>query len=157
MDRTTLEAATRASESAADAAGITGPARTPWLLDDLARRTEGGSLRANLALLIANTRLATEIAVADAARSKVFYQQCLAPLELELVVEIEGWCGFGQGAKAEFWFGEDEYAHRPMHIAFRAANRDSVDRFYQAGIAAGGRDNGAPGLREQRGREDAVD
>ncbi len=88
------------------------------------------------------------IAVADAARSKVFYQQCLAPLELELVVEIEGWCGFGQGAKAEFWFGEDEYAHRPMHIAFRAANRDSVDRFYQAGIAAGGRDNGAPGLRE---------
>jgi len=35
-----------------------------------------------------------------------------------------------------------------MHIAFAAADRASVDRFYQAGIAAGGKDNGAPGLRE---------
>ena len=36
----------------------------------------------------------------------------------------------------------------PVHIAFRAADRAGVDAFHAAGLAAGGRDNGAPGLRE---------
>jgi len=83
-------------------------------------------------------------AVADAARS----QQCLAPLGLQLITEFDGWAGFGRDDKAELWFGEDAIAQLPMHIAFVAADRASVDRFYQAGIAAGGKDNGAPGLRE---------
>jgi catechol 2,3-dioxygenase-like lactoylglutathione lyase family enzyme len=86
-------------------------------------------------------------AVADCERSKQFYAQCLAPLGLELIVEIKGWAGFGRDGKAELWFGEDDEAHKPMHIAFAADDRAAVDRFYEAGFAAGGRDNGEPGLR----------
>jgi catechol 2,3-dioxygenase-like lactoylglutathione lyase family enzyme len=87
-------------------------------------------------------------AVADVKRSKRFYQQCLAPLGLQLIAEIDGWAGFGRDNRGELWFGEDARAQLPMHIAFVAEDRASVDRFYQAGIAAGGKDNGAPGLRE---------
>ena len=87
------------------------------------------------------------IAISDYARSKDFYAKCLAPLDVELIVEIEGWAGFGRGDKAELWFGPDGDAHKPMHIAFVAGDRASVDRFHQAGIAAGAKDNGAPGLR----------
>jgi catechol 2,3-dioxygenase-like lactoylglutathione lyase family enzyme len=72
------------------------------------------------------------IVISDYARSKDFYAKCLAPLGVELIVEIEGWAGFGRGDKAELWFGPDGDAHKPMHIAF---------------VAAGGKDNGAPGLR----------
>lgn len=86
-------------------------------------------------------------AVADYRRSKAFYTRCLAPLGLQLIVEIEGWAGFGRGDRAELWFGEDGTAQRPMHIAFVADDRASVDRFYRAALAAGGKDNGAPGLR----------
>ena len=87
------------------------------------------------------------IAVSDYARSKDFYAQCLAPLGLELIIEIDGWAGFGRDHKAELWFGADKQAHKPMHIAFVAEDRDSVDRFHQAGIVAGARSNGTPGLR----------
>ena len=59
-----LERFTRSCEQAAEDAGIRGPARTPWLLDELSRRTDGASLAANLALLVANARLAAAIASA---------------------------------------------------------------------------------------------
>lgn len=87
------------------------------------------------------------IAISDYARSKDFYTQCLAPLGIEQIAEHEGWAGFGSAGKPDFWFGPDGEAHKPMHIAFVAEDRASVDRFYQAGIEAGGKDNGAPGLR----------
>ena len=86
-------------------------------------------------------------AVADYARSKHFYAHCLAPLGLELVTEIEGWAGFGRDGKAELWFGEDDPVQAPMHIAFVAENRERVAAFHRAGLEAGARDNGAPGLR----------
>ena len=62
-----LEDITRTCEQAAEAAGVRGPARTPWMLDELARRTDGASLAANLALLVANARLAAAIAMAETA------------------------------------------------------------------------------------------
>jgi catechol 2,3-dioxygenase-like lactoylglutathione lyase family enzyme len=85
-------------------------------------------------------------AVTDYPRSKALYTQCLAPLGMELMVEIEGWAGFGNSDKADLWFDEDEAPQRPMHIAFVTEDRASVDQFYAAGIAAGGKDNGGPGL-----------
>ena len=88
------------------------------------------------------------ISVADYDCSKHFYEHCLAPLGMELIVQIEGWAGFGQGDKADFWFGPDANLNTPMHIAFHASDRAAVDRFHAAGLAAGGRDNGAPGLRQ---------
>ena len=83
-------------------------------------------------------------AVDDYELSKRFYTQCLAPLELELIIEVGGWAGFGHGEKAELWFGEAEQAQLPMHIAFVAEDHARVDRFYRAGVDAGARDNSAP-------------
>ena len=88
------------------------------------------------------------IAISDYERSKQFYSTTLAPLNIELIVEIEGWAGFGKSGKAEFWFGPDNKIQSPMHIAFVADNRDKVVQFYEAAIAAGAKDNGRPGIRE---------
>ena len=87
-------------------------------------------------------------AISNTEASKAFYNQALKPLNIELVMEVEGWVGYGRDGKAEFWFGEHEYKQLPMHIAFVADNRDQVDKFYEAAIAAGGKDNGKPGIRE---------
>jgi len=88
------------------------------------------------------------IAVSDYDKSKQFYLSVLATLDIELVVEVQGWAGFGSQGKPEFWFGSEEYVQNPMHIAFAANSRKQVDEFYQAAIAAGATDNGRPGVRE---------
>jgi len=88
------------------------------------------------------------IAISNYERSLQFYTKALAPLDIKLIVEVQGWAGFGQGDKAEFWFGPDESIQSPMHIAFVAQCREKVDQFYQAAIAAGATDNGKPGLRD---------
>ena len=88
------------------------------------------------------------LAVSDYDRSKQFYSKVLATLEIELIAEVQGWAGFGKNGKAEFWFGIDEKAQHPMHIAFLAESREKVNQFYNAAIAAGAKDNGMPGLRE---------
>jgi catechol 2,3-dioxygenase-like lactoylglutathione lyase family enzyme len=54
--------------------------------------------------------------------------------------------GFGSQGKPYFWFGVGEDVAR-AHVAFAAKDRASVDAFYKAAMAAGGKDNGAPGLR----------
>ena len=97
------------------------------------------------------------LACSDYARSRAFYERALAPLGLAVVMEVaraesggyEG-CGFGENRKPEFWLGSSpgsSAGSRPVHVAFRAADRKTVAAFYAAAIAAGGRDNGAPGLR----------
>lgn len=89
------------------------------------------------------------IAVSDYDKSLDFYTKALAPLGIFLVVEIEGWAGFGKNKdKAEFWFGPDQKAHNPLHIAFSATNRQQVDAFYTASIEAGAICDGKLGLRE---------
>lgn len=88
------------------------------------------------------------MAVSDGEKSQAFYATALAPLGIEQVMEFEGWAGFGRGGKPEFWFGEGGPAQHPMHIAFSAKNRQQVREFYDAAIAAGGKNNGAPGIRE---------
>lgn len=88
------------------------------------------------------------LVIDDYEVSKKFYRQCLAPLGIEMQVEVEGWAGFGHDGRPEFWFGPDGVATPPVHLAFVAQSRVEVDRFYQAALAAGGRDNGPPGVRE---------
>ena len=93
--------------------------------------------------------------VADYARSKAFYAVALAPLGFTLVMEVEpeqtegkNWaCGFGKNGKPEFWIGSDGKTTPPMHVAFVVETRDEVRAFYEAALRAGGRSNGAPGLR----------
>lgn len=86
--------------------------------------------------------------VSDYEKSRAFYSSALAPLGILLVMEVEGWAGFGRQQKPEFWFGPHGEAHKPMHIAFAAQNREMVRQFYEAALAAGGKDNGPPGIRE---------
>jgi catechol 2,3-dioxygenase-like lactoylglutathione lyase family enzyme len=93
------------------------------------------------------------IPVSDYARAKAFYGQALAPLGIAVVMELTAEmtgdaaaAGFGRGRKPDFWIGEGSRIG-PVHVAFAATSRAEVDAFHAAAIAAGGRDNGAPGLR----------
>ena len=88
------------------------------------------------------------LAVSDYERSKQFFTQALRPLGIELVMEVEGWAGFGRDGKPELWFGTHTAPQQPMHIAFLAESRDAVRAFYAAALAAGAKDNGPPGVRE---------
>jgi catechol 2,3-dioxygenase-like lactoylglutathione lyase family enzyme len=86
-------------------------------------------------------------AVRNFARSRAFYTAALAPLGLAVVMEGADWAMMGRHGRPEFWFG---IAGRPvnyLHLAFRAGSRAEVDAFWKAALAAGGTDNGAPGLR----------
>jgi catechol 2,3-dioxygenase-like lactoylglutathione lyase family enzyme len=89
--------------------------------------------------------------VASYAVSKSFYETALAPLGYGVVEETHGHCGLGPPGVPQFWFHESEdsdEAATPIHVGFVAANRAAVDAFHKAALAAGGSDNGAPGLRE---------
>ncbi|WP_300757707.1 VOC family protein [Janthinobacterium sp.] len=85
--------------------------------------------------------------VSDTQASKAFFSAALAPLGVSLVTEVHGWAGYGKDGKPDFWFGAGAQAHAPMHLAFKAANRAQVRDFYAAALAAGGKDNGPPGIR----------
>jgi catechol 2,3-dioxygenase-like lactoylglutathione lyase family enzyme len=91
--------------------------------------------------------------VTDYARSKAFYEKALAPLGYSLIMEVAEdendsmAAGFGANGKPDFWIGGEGGLNRPIHIAIAANDRAAVDAFYRAAIAAGGKDNGAPGLR----------
>lgn len=89
------------------------------------------------------------IAVRDFATSRAFYRAALAPLGIRIVKEGEGFAGFNHaGARGGFWISAGDPPHG-VHVAFAAQDRAQVDAFYKAALAAGGRDNGAPGLRPQ--------
>jgi catechol 2,3-dioxygenase-like lactoylglutathione lyase family enzyme len=89
----------------------------------------------------------TGLTVADVASSKAFYRAALGPLGYALIMEWEQYAGFGVPPKPDFWIGQGKPNVPPIHVAFRAQNRKEVDAFYKAAMAAGGRDNGPPGLR----------
>jgi len=82
-------------------------------------------------------------------RSKRFYEQALSPLGYELVMEhhISG-VGFGQSDKPDFWIRQGEVG-AAVHVAFASEDRATVDAFHEGAIAAGGHDNGQPGLRPE--------
>ena len=86
--------------------------------------------------------------VTDYARAKKFYEAALKPLNYSALMEFGPSSGFGEAGKPDFWIA----AGKPgsiSHVAFTAKDRKTVDAFYKAAIAAGGKDNGKPGLREQ--------
>jgi len=89
----------------------------------------------------------TGYTVADFDRSVAFYTKALAPLGYKLVMTYQKYAGFGIDGKPEFWIEGGTAPSDKIHIAFRASGRDQVRAFYEAALAAGGGDNGAPGLR----------
>lgn len=96
----------------------------------------------------------TGISASDFELSKHFYSAALAPLGFKLLMELPASvtggadvAGFGEPPKPEFWISSGGPNRPRIHIAFRAESRAIVDAFYAAAIAAGGRDNGGPGVR----------
>src|SRR4051812_402703 len=87
--------------------------------------------------------------VSDLAASRAFYETALAPLGFGVVMEWEGRVAFGPTARPIFFLGAREPFTTGVHIAFQAADRERVDAFHAAALAAGGRDNGRPGMRQQ--------
>jgi len=88
------------------------------------------------------------LGVSDFARSKAFYDRALSPLGLKVVMgDDRTHSGFGDD-RPFFWIGRpDGSASQRVHVAFTAKDRATVDAFHAAALAAGGRDNGRPGLR----------
>jgi catechol 2,3-dioxygenase-like lactoylglutathione lyase family enzyme len=87
------------------------------------------------------------IGVSDLAASQRFYEQALAPLGYEVILSFPGVVGLGVGQKPDFWLREGDVG-APVHVAFGTDDRGTVDAFHEAALAAGGTDNGAPGVRE---------
>ena len=88
-------------------------------------------------------------AVKDFAVARAFYVAALRPLGLVVMNEGDGWAAFGAEGHTEFWIGTYGPPPGPIHFAFVAQDQASVRAFYDAAIAAGGKDNGPPGLRPQ--------
>ena len=91
------------------------------------------------------------IGVRDVARAKRFYDAALAPLGYTCLSASEGSLSYGDAAVA-LWIGAADHPvpadeKSGLHVCFAAPTRKSVDAFHAAALAAGGSDNGAPGLR----------
>jgi catechol 2,3-dioxygenase-like lactoylglutathione lyase family enzyme len=85
--------------------------------------------------------------VTDLDRSKAFYTDALKPVGYSLMFEVEDFLGFGDGQMPSFGVAQRD----PVgggHIALAAPDRETVDAFHEAAMAAGGTDNGEPGVRE---------
>ena len=96
----------------------------------------------------------TGLNMSDAAKSRAFYEKALAPLGYVVMMEIPKEftggsvvLGLGVPPKPDFWLNEATPQVPRIHVSFRAENRTVVDAFYAAAMAAGGKDNGPPGLR----------
>jgi catechol 2,3-dioxygenase-like lactoylglutathione lyase family enzyme len=89
--------------------------------------------------------------VSDFTASRAFYEAALAPLgfsvQMDFAEQFQA-MGFGVPGKPSFWIRAGTPASGPTHVAFHATDRSRVDAFYEAAMAAGGRDNGPPGVRE---------
>ena len=98
-----------------------------------------------------------EFAVADAERSRRFYEQALRPFGMTVILSVgpertrTGGLRYGVGRDGypRIWFHDGEAPGSPIHLALATADRRVVDAFHAAAVAAGGRDNGAPGVRER--------
>ena len=90
------------------------------------------------------------IQAGDYQRSIAFYTKALAPLGISGMLNFGGddWhtTGFGD-TRPFFWIGTGAALNGKLHVAFTAKSQTEVDAFYEAALAAGGKDNGPPGLR----------
>ena len=92
------------------------------------------------------------IGVSDLERSRRFYNRALLPLGFTQIgpwSEAGSELAFGLEEASDFAISTQYGASSPVHVAFAADRREQVDAFYAAALAAGGRDNGPPGLRPE--------
>jgi catechol 2,3-dioxygenase-like lactoylglutathione lyase family enzyme len=88
--------------------------------------------------------------VKDLDASVRFYEQALEPFGHVVCSRDESGAGIGPAGEPALWlYPAGKGASGPgVHVAFRASDRPTVDRFHRAGVEAGGRDNGRPGIRK---------
>jgi catechol 2,3-dioxygenase-like lactoylglutathione lyase family enzyme len=90
------------------------------------------------------------VKVKDLEKLKAFYAAALKPLGYAVIMEFEDrFVGLGVGGKPDLWLGKAPETSPPAHVAIAAGSKDEVDAFHAAALAAGGKDNGGPGKREQ--------
>ena len=94
------------------------------------------------------------LTISDFKRSRAFYDAALGPIGVCVLAEVTAeqsgtvaFAGYGRPPRPTFWIAQGPRASGPVHVAFTAFTRGEVDAFYAAALAAGGRDNGAPGVR----------
>lgn len=85
--------------------------------------------------------------VSNFAQTKEFLSKALQPLGIVVTKEGDGWAMIGRPQEGQLWFGSFGAPPGSIHVAFAAKSREQVRQFYAAALSAGGRDNGAPGLR----------
>ena len=92
----------------------------------------------------------TSVAVSNYEVGKAFYVALLAPLGYAIGADMSDYkvVGFKDGDNTDFWIGEKPQP-TGVHVAFLASGKDAVAAFHAAGLAAGGKDNGAPGYRPE--------
>ena len=88
--------------------------------------------------------------VKDVDASVRFYEAALEPLGHVLCSRDETWAGLGPKGEPALWLYGGNGAGA-VHVSFRAPDRAAVDRFHRGGLAAGGRDHGAPAVRADYG------
>lgn len=93
----------------------------------------------------------TSVSVKNFEKAKELYSKMLAPLGYEIGMDLQEYraAGYSQGGKIDFWIGENEQSSTGVHVAFAAASQEQVQSFYDAALAAGAADNGAPGYRKE--------
>jgi catechol 2,3-dioxygenase-like lactoylglutathione lyase family enzyme len=87
------------------------------------------------------------VRVSDFGRLVAFYRDALAPIGYQVIMEYPGAVGLGADGKPDLWLMQTDKPLNPTHVALNAGSRPPIDAFYAASLAAGGTDNGAPGLR----------
>ena len=87
--------------------------------------------------------------VRDLAAARTFYGAALGAIGMKVNMDVGDAFGMGSRTQKIFWLGRDRKASGGGHYAFRVDHRDEVDAFHAAALAAGGSDNGPPGLRPQ--------
>lgn len=93
----------------------------------------------------------------DYAATRAFYESVFPVLGYEMRADFalehdedlpgRKMCAWGPPGRPVFWVIEVKSAYEPRHVALTAPDRATVDRFHAVGLASGGRDNGAPGVR----------
>ena len=94
------------------------------------------------------------LTVSDFAKARAFFDAALAPLGVGVIMEVTpeqtggtSHLGYGSEGRPYFWIGTGGQATGHVHVALTAQDRATVDAFHAAAMAAGGRDNGPPGIR----------
>ncbi len=96
----------------------------------------------------------TGLYVSNVEVSKKFYLAALAPMSFEVLLEYPGGCGLGSKGSGDdaigsLWLVEKPVVTDKIHFAFRVRDKAAVQAFYEAALANGGTDNGAPGIRAE--------